>query len=64
MDSEHIKGRLHDAMHRGSHKATEQELAEVAAIVLAIVGELTLEMAELIGALERRIEALEGHPAS
>jgi hypothetical protein len=60
MKAEHIKGRLHDAMHRGSHKATEEELAEVTAVVLAIVGELGAEMALLIAELEERVEALEG----
>jgi NTP pyrophosphatase (non-canonical NTP hydrolase) len=54
MKAEHIKGRLHDAMHRGSHKATEEELAEVTAVVLAIVGELGAEMALLIAELEER----------
>jgi predicted RecB family endonuclease len=46
-------------MHRGSHKATEDELAEVTAIVLAIVGEVTLELATVIAELAERLEALE-----
>ena len=60
MNTEHIKGRLHDAMHRGSHKATEEELAEVTAVVLAIVGEFGAELALLIADLEQRVAALEG----
>src|SRR5947208_12493383 len=28
MNAGHIKGRLHDAMHRGSHEGTEEELGE------------------------------------
>jgi hypothetical protein len=59
MNAEHVKTRLHDALHRGSHKATEDELAEVAAVVLAIVGELTAEMAVIIGDLAERVERLE-----
>jgi NTP pyrophosphatase (non-canonical NTP hydrolase) len=59
MDKEHVKGRLHDAMHRGHRKATEEELAEVTAVVLAIVGEVTLELATLIADLAERVAALE-----
>ena len=59
MDAEHIKGRFHDALHRGHRKATEEELAEVTAVVLAIVTELTAEMAEVIAALAARVETLE-----
>jgi hypothetical protein len=46
-------------MHRGSTKATEGELAEVTAVVLAVVGEVTAEMAVLIADLEERVAALE-----
>jgi len=46
-------------MHRGSHKATEAELAEVTAVVLAIVGELAAEMAVVISDLAGRVDALE-----
>jgi hypothetical protein len=63
MDHEHVKNRLHDAMHRGSHKATEEELAGVAAIVLAIVGEVTLELATVIADLADRVKTLEGKAA-
>lgn len=59
MDKDHITGRLHDAMHRGNHKATEQELAEVTVVVLAIVGELASELAAVIADLSQRVEALE-----
>jgi hypothetical protein len=59
MDREHIKNRLHDAMHRGKHKATEEELAEVTVVALAIVGELALEVAAVIAELSERVEALE-----
>jgi len=63
MDKEHVKNRLHDAMHRGSHKATEEELAGVAAVVLAIVGEVTLELATVISDLADRVKALEARAA-
>ena len=48
MNAEHIQSRLHDALHRGHRKATEQELAEVTAVVLAIVTEVTAELAAVI----------------
>lgn len=54
-----MKARLHDAMHRGRGKATEDELEEVAAVVLAIVGEVALELSVLIVDLEERVAALE-----
>jgi hypothetical protein len=60
MSSDHVKERLQDALHRGHHKATETELAEVAAIVLAVVGELTAELAAVIAELAERVAALEG----
>lgn len=59
MNTEHIKSRLQDALHRGHHKATEVELAEVTAVVLAIVGEVTAELATVIAELAERVEALE-----
>jgi NTP pyrophosphatase (non-canonical NTP hydrolase) len=59
MDKDHVKTRLHDAMHRGKHKATEEELAEVTLVVLAIVGELAAETALVLTELEGRITALE-----
>ena len=45
MDTEHIKDRLHGALHRGHAKVSEDDLTEVAAVVLAVVGELAAEMA-------------------
>ncbi len=63
MDSDHVRGRLHEAMRRGSHKATEEELAEVAAVVLAIVGEVALELSVVIADLGKRLEALEAKAA-
>ena len=53
-----IKARLHGALHRHP-KATEDEVEAIAAVVLAIVGELTLELAAVIGDLSGRVEALE-----
>jgi alkylhydroperoxidase/carboxymuconolactone decarboxylase family protein YurZ len=58
MDEEHVKTRLDDAMQRG-HGATEEELGEVAAVVLTIVGEVTLELSLLIAELADRVAALE-----
>ena len=59
MNTEHVKERLQDALHRGHHKATETELAEVTAVVLAIVGELTAELAAVIAELAERVASLE-----
>lgn len=59
MDADHVKNRLHDALHRGQRKATEGELAEVTAVVLAVVGEVTAELAVVIADLAARVEALE-----
>ena len=59
MNTEHLKERLHGAMHRGKGKATEEELEAVAALVLAIVGEVTAELALVIAELATRLETLE-----
>ncbi len=58
MKQEHVKDRLHQAMHR-SAKVSEEELAEVTAVVIAILGEVTAELALVIGELVARVEALE-----
>jgi NTP pyrophosphatase (non-canonical NTP hydrolase) len=59
MNEDHVKGRLHDAIHRGHRKATEEELAEVGAVVLAIATELATELAVVVADLAARVEALE-----
>ena len=59
MQVEHVKGRLERAIHRGRSTVSEDELEAVAAVVLAIVGELTLELAEVIGELGQRVQKLE-----
>ena len=58
MAVEDIKDRLHGALHRHP-KATEDEVEAIAAVVLAIVGELTLELAAVIADLAARVEKLE-----
>jgi hypothetical protein len=63
MEAEHIRGRLHDALHRGHRKATEEELGEVTAVVVAVVTELMAEMAEIIAGLAARVNALEAAAA-
>jgi hypothetical protein len=58
MHADDIKARLHGALH--SHpKATEDEVEAIAVVVLAIVGELTAELAVIIGELAGRVGALE-----
>ncbi len=59
VNDHHIKQRLDASLHRGGHKATEAELVEVTAIVLAIVGEVTAELAGMILELRDRVAALE-----
>jgi hypothetical protein len=59
VNADHVKSRLHDAMHRGHTKVSEEELAEVTVVVLAVVGELAAEMAVLLTELAARVEALE-----
>ena len=60
MKAEDVRSRLHNAMHRGSKKATEDELAEITAVVLAIVTEVSAELAVVIAELAERVERLEG----
>jgi hypothetical protein len=59
MNAEHIRQRLTDAVHRGHRKATEEEVAEVTAVVLAVVAEVAAEMGLVIAELADRVEALE-----
>ncbi len=49
MKQEHIKDRLHQAMH-WAPQVSKEELAEVAAVVLAVIG----EVAAKLGARDRR----------
>lgn len=58
MHADDIKARLHGALHRHP-KATEDEVDAIAVVVLAIVGELTAELAIVIGELAARVEVLE-----
>ena len=58
MNADEVKGRLHGALHRHP-KATEEEVEAIAIVVLAIVGEVTAELALVIAELAARVEALE-----
>ncbi len=58
MSVDDVKTRLHGALHRHP-KATEDDVEAIAAVVLAIVGELTAELAIVIAELGARVEALE-----
>ena len=51
-------------MNRGHAKVSEDELAEVTAVVLAVVAEVTAELATVIAELAVRVEALEQGTAS
>lgn len=62
MERAHVKDRLEEALHRGGRKATEHELAEVAAVVLTVVAEVTGELIALLGELSDRVAALETEP--
>ena len=59
MNADHIKDRLHKAIHRTPRDVSQKELEEVTTIVLAIVVELATETALVMGELVARIEALE-----
>jgi hypothetical protein len=58
MHVDDVKARLHGALHRHP-KASEDEVEAIAAVVLAIVGELTAELAVVIADLATRVETLE-----
>jgi hypothetical protein len=58
MHVDDVKARLHGALHRHP-KATEGEVEAIAVVVLAIVGELTAELAVVIADLASRVETLE-----
>jgi len=58
MSVDDVKDRLHCALHRHP-KATEDEVEAIAGVVLAIVGELTAELALVIADLIARVEVLE-----
>jgi hypothetical protein len=58
MAVDEVKARLHGALHRHP-KASEEEVEAIAVVVLAIVGEVTAELALVIADLEARVEALE-----
>ena len=51
MHADDIKARLNGALHRNP-KASEAEVEAIAAVVLAIVSEVTAELAIVIGDLE------------
>ena len=59
MNAEHVKERLHRAIHRTPRDVSRKEFEEITAVVLAIVLELAAEMALVIGELGARVEALE-----
>jgi len=58
MHVDDVKARLHGALHRHP-KASEQEVEAIAAVVLAIVAEVTAELAIMLADLASRVEALE-----
>jgi hypothetical protein len=58
MHVDEVRERLRGALHRHP-KATEDEVEAIAAVVLAIVGELTAELAVVIADLATRVEQLE-----
>ena len=64
MNEHHIKERLDSALHRGGHKATEEELVGVTAVILAVVGEVVGELAVVIAELRDRVDAIEAAGAS
>ena len=59
MHPDHIKDRLHSAIHRSPKTLSNKELEEVLVVTLAAVGELAVEIALVVGELAARIDALE-----
>jgi len=59
MPKEQVRERLHNALHRGGKKATEEELEAVTEVVLLVVAEVVGELAVVIGDLETRVAAIE-----
>jgi hypothetical protein len=59
MNAEHVKERLHHAIHRTPRDVSRKEFEEITAVVLAIVMELAAEMALVVGELSARVDALE-----
>ncbi len=58
MALDQIKERLHDALHRGHKRGTDEELAATE-IILVAVSEVVAELAIVLAELEARVEALE-----
>ena len=59
MNAEHIKDRLHKAIHRAPRDVSRKEFEEITAVVLAVVAELAAEMALVVSELALRVEELE-----
>ena len=59
MHPDHIKNRLHSAIHRSPKALSNKELEEVLLVTLAAVGELATEIALVVGELTARVETLE-----
>ena len=59
MHPDHIKDRLHQAIHRSPKALSNKELEEVLLVTLAAVGELATEIALVVGELTARVETLE-----
>jgi hypothetical protein len=59
MKAEHIKERLHSAIHRAPRDVSREEFEEITVIVLAVVTELAAEMALVVSELALRVEKLE-----
>jgi hypothetical protein len=59
MNVEHIKERLHGAIHRSPKELSNKDLEEVLAVAMVAVAALAAEVALVVAELAERVEALE-----
>jgi hypothetical protein len=64
VQAEHVKDRLHKAIHRAPKTLSNKELEEVLVVALAAVAELAAEVALIVTELDERVEALEARSPS
>jgi len=59
LNADHIKDRLHKAIHRAPKDVSRKEFEEITAVVVVIVAEVATEMSLVVSELALRVEALE-----
>lgn len=59
MNADHIRDRLHSAMHRSPKALSNSELEEVTTVTLEVLAALAAEVALVVAELGARVQALE-----